>query len=123
MNKNLLLIIIAIVLTAGALFVLFYFSEPKIDAGGIILFYGAGCPHCKIVDDFISENNVKEKVLFTKLEVFHNKNNAKILADKARACGLDTSRVGVPFLWDGQSCFIGDVDVIKFFQDKINQSN
>lgn len=123
MNKNLLLIITAIVLVAGALFVVSYSSKTKIDVSGIILFYGDGCPHCKIVDDFISQNKIEDKIKFTRLEVFNNKDNAKILTDKAAVCGLDTSQIGVPFLWDGQSCFAGDVDVIKFFQDKINQNN
>lgn len=118
MNKNLLLIIAAIVLAVGAVFVISYSPKPKIDVGGIILFYGDGCPHCKIVDDFINQNKIEDKIKFTRLEVFNNKNNAKILSDKAVVCGLDTSQIGVPFLWDGQSCFMGDVDVIKFFEDK-----
>jgi len=32
---------------------------------GIILFYGEGCPHCKVVDDFITENKIEDKVKFS----------------------------------------------------------
>ena len=32
----------------------------------IILFYGMGCPHCAIVDEYLEENNVKEKVDFVR---------------------------------------------------------
>lgn len=123
MQKNLLLIIIAIVLVAGALFVASYFSKPKIDVSGIILFYGDGCPHCENVDKFISENNVEEKVEFTRLEVFNNKSNAELLAKKAIFCEVDISQgVPVPFLWDGKNCLVGDEDIIKFFQNKINSA-
>lgn len=123
MNKNLLLIIIAIVLVAGALFVVSYFSKSKIDVSGIILFYGDGCPHCVVVDDFIESNNIEQKVEFTRLEVFNNQDNAGLLAKKAIFCNVDISQgVPVPFLWDGEKCFVGDQDIIKFFQDKINSA-
>lgn len=85
----------------------------------IILFYGEGCSHCQIVDDYLNQNKVEEKVKFQKKEVFNNKDNANLLVDKATFCKLDTQTVGVPFLWDGQKCLTGDVDVINFFQEKI----
>lgn len=121
MNKNLLLTIAVVAIIGAGIFVLAYTSNQKNSIPlpeGIILFYGEGCPHCKNIDDFMAENKIEDKIKFTRLEVFNNKNNAKILSDKAVVCGLDTSQIGVPFLWDGQSCFMGDVDVIKFFEDK-----
>lgn len=131
MNKNLLSIIIAVVLiVSGSLLIVGYnngtldkifssFNKPKVDINGIILFYGDGCSHCKLVEDFISQNKINEKVEFTRLEVFNNRDNAQILLERAQACGLNTDQVGVPFLWDGKTCVVGDPDVIKFFQDKI----
>ncbi len=118
MQKNLLLIIITIVLTAGALFVLYYFNKPTIDTNAIILFYGEGCPHCKTVDDFINQNKIGDKVEFTRLEVWYNKNNQNILAEIAQKCGIKTNQVGVPFLWDGDKCYIGDEDTINFFKQQ-----
>jgi len=131
-NKNLLSIITAVVLIVlGSLLIIGYyngtltkifsfFNKPKTDVSGIILFYGDDCSHCKIVEDFLTANKVEEKVKITKLEVFNNKDNAQVLLERAQACGLPTDQVGVPFLWDGKTCLIGDPDVIKFFQDKIN---
>ena len=122
MNKNLLSIIIAavlIVLGSSLIIGFFSFNKPKVDITGIILFYGDGCSHCKLVDDFISQNNVEAKVKFARLEVFNNKDNAQILSERAKACGINTADIGVPFLWDGKTCLVGDPDVIKFFQDKI----
>lgn len=128
MNKNLLLAIISLVLIVLAFFlftqygqsifskILSYLSKPVFAPEGIILFYGDGCPHCKIVDDFISQNKIEDKVKFTRLEVFNNKDNAEILLQKASICKIDQNNIGVPFLWDGKNCLVGDEDVISFFK-------
>ena len=129
MNKNLLSIIIAVVLIVlGSLLIIGWssLSGPKVDITEIILFYGDGCPHCKLVEDFISQNKVEEKIKFTRLRIPLNNekdpellSNIKVLLERAKACGINTTDIGVPFLWDGKTCLAGDPDVIKFFQDKI----
>lgn len=121
MKRNILIAIIILIILAGLAYVLYlnsYESTPKIES--IILFYGDGCSHCKNVDDFILANKVEDKVKFTSLEVFNNKNNAELLTAKANKCGLPTDKIGVPFLWDGKTCIVGDIDIIKFFQEKLN---
>ena len=90
-------------------------SEPQ----GVILFVGDGCPHCAKVEDFISKNKVTDKVSFATLEVYKNQDNAALMAKKGEACGLPLSGIGVPFLWDGSKCLVGDVDITNFFQDKL----
>lgn len=85
---------------------------------GIILFYGEGCPHCKIVDDFIKDNKIEEKVKFSRLEVWYNKANQKIIANTAEKCGIPGDTVGVPFLYDGKNCLIGSPDIINFFKNE-----
>ena|SRR3989338_2912559 len=96
-----------------------YFKKPVPLVPGTILFYGENCRHCTTVDNFIKNNKLEDKVPFTRLEVFHNEINADILADRAQICGLDETQIGVPFLWDGEHCIIGYVDVINFFRAKI----
>lgn len=86
----------------------------------IIFFYGDGCPHCALVDEYLEKNNIAEKVSFSRKEVYHNRVNAKQLEEKAKACGMPTDSIGVPFLWDGEKCFVGDKEVIDFFKQKIN---
>ena len=82
----------------------------------MILFYGDGCPHCENVAEYIEQNNIKDKYQFQELEVYNNKQNAQLMARKAKGCGLDTSQgIGVPFLFDGQKCLLGDQDIINFF--------
>jgi len=86
----------------------------------IILYYGDGCPHCAIVEEYIKENKIQDKISFTQKEVYYNQGNAKELEEKAKICGLPTNSIGVPFLWDGEDCLIGDQDIINFFKQKIN---
>jgi len=87
----------------------------------IILFYGDGCPHCAIVEDYIKNNNIKERLSFKEKEVYYNRKNADDLAAKAKICGIPTNYLGVPFLWDGSKCYVGDQDIIDFFNQKINE--
>mgnify|MGYP000955811959 FL=1 len=87
-------------------------------ANQIILFYGDGCPHCAIVEEYINKNNVQNKISFTQKEVYYNQSNAKELEAKAKICGLPTDSIGVPFLWNGEKCLIGDQDIINFFKQK-----
>jgi glutaredoxin len=84
---------------------------------GIVLFYGQGCPHCKDVEDFISQNKIEDKVKITRLEVWYNKNNQATLGEVVQKCGISASSVGVPFLYDGNGkCYIGEVDIPNFLK-------
>lgn len=85
----------------------------------VILFYGQGCPHCAIVEDYIEKNNINEKISFEEKEVYYNKGNANDLIQKAKACGIPTDSIGVPFLWDGEKCYVGDQEIIEFFNQKL----
>lgn len=81
---------------------------------GLVLFYGDGCPHCEIVDEFIADNKIEEKVYIEHKEVYNNQANQALLRSKATICGLPTNSIGVPFLWDGENCFIGDVNIKSY---------
>jgi glutaredoxin len=96
-------------------------AEESQSADQIILFYGDGCPHCAIVEEYIKENSIGDKISFAQKEVYYNQNNAKELEAKAKICGLPTDSIGVPFLWDGSKCLVGDQDIIEFFKIKTNR--
>lgn len=83
-----------------------------------ILFYSNYCSHCKNVEQYINENNIKEKYSFTELEVADNQDNAIILAQKAAKCGIDTDNIGVPLLYDNGKCFVGDIDINNYLSTK-----
>ena len=96
-------------------------ENPSNKQSEIILFYGDGCPHCAIVEEYIKDNKVKEKIYFVEKEVYYNRGNADELAEKAKKCGLSADSIGVPFLWNGSDCVIGDQLIIEFFEQKINE--
>ncbi|OGZ72810.1 MAG: hypothetical protein A2908_00320 [Candidatus Staskawiczbacteria bacterium RIFCSPLOWO2_01_FULL_38_12b] len=126
-KKRVLIIALAILALAVYVGLFFYkgnwplFAKKTPQVSGIILFEGNNCSYCDKVDDFIKSNAIESKVPFTRLEVFDNSFNANLLADKAQVCGLDSSHIGVPFLWDGTTCVVGYVDVITFFREKITK--
>jgi hypothetical protein len=105
------IIIAGVIIFIGAII---FFQQKQ--TTGMILFFGEGCPHCQIVDDYIKANGVKGRFQFQELEVFNNRANAALMGKYARQCGLDTSQgLGVPFFWDGKNCLMGDQDIIKYF--------
>ena len=91
--------------------VVLVFAKPK-----VILFYGSTCPHCKNVEEYLVANPTEIK--YRHLEVYDNAQNAILMADKAKSCGLNTETVGVPFLFDGKNCLVGDKDIINWFSNK-----
>jgi glutaredoxin len=85
----------------------------------LVLFYGEGCPHCALVEEYLKKNDLKNKIGLVEKEVYYNQKNAKELQAKAQGCGLSTDSIGVPFLWTGKDCILGDQDIINFFEQKI----
>ena len=84
-----------------------------------IYFFGAECPHCNRINEFLEANGVASKFTFTKKEVWHSRTNSAQMKEKAEACGLDASKVGVPFIYtEGNKCIVGEPDVKKFFAEK-----
>jgi len=124
MDKTIIAIIIVVILS-GFLFWGFasgFFLqkgiEPILLPEGTVLFYGEDCPHCKVVEEFIAENDIRSKMNITDLEVWDNQSNTLLLGQVAEKCNIDTSQgVGVPLLYDGQNCYMGDIDIINFFKN------
>lgn len=86
----------------------------------IILFYGITCPHCADVEDWIEQNNVDKKITIERKEVYQNATNARELTKAAESCGLNTSSVGVPFLYAEGSCYVGTPDIVGYISNKID---
>ncbi len=97
-------------------------QAPVIDDSEIILFYGQECPHCQIVEKYVADNNIKNKVIFSEREVNHNSANADFMMKKQESCSqFDKNNIGaVPFLWTKEKCYIGQDEIMQFFKDKIN---
>jgi glutaredoxin len=84
-----------------------------------IFFYGNTCPHCADVERWMEENKIEEKIEIVKKEVYDNKTNAEELVKSAKSCGLDTSAIGVPFLYTPEGkCLIGTPDIENYLKAK-----
>jgi hypothetical protein len=86
----------------------------------IIFYYSNTCTHCKVVEEFVVSNKISEKVSFQSKEVGADSANAADIMDKASKCGIKQEDIGVPMLWDGAKCYVGQDDVINFFKLKAN---
>jgi len=114
-------IILVLIIIAGIvlLFVAKNLSRASGD-GKLIFFYGNGCPHCANVEKYFVDNNVETKISFEQKEVYNNQDNATEMGVYAQKCGLDLKTLGVPFLWTGSKCLVGDTPIINYFQDKLH---
>jgi len=89
------------------------------DPAAIVYYWGDGCPHCKVVSDFIEANNIADKVFFEKKEVWSNRANANEMGRRAKACNIEPEGMGVPFVYGGDGkCYVGEPEVINFFKSK-----
>ena len=111
------LAVIGLLLAAGLLFPGDsgnYPSEPT-------LFYGEECPHCKIVEEFMADNNVSEKINITMKESFSNETNAEELISVEKYCKIEPKYFGsVPLLFKDNKCYLGDSEIINFFKSELN---
>jgi len=83
-------------------------------SSAMILFSDDRCPHCKNVEDYITQNNIKSKLNFQEFKINNNPDNAKLFTQKIKECNLVS--FGVPLFFDGKNCIVGDTNIITFFQ-------
>ena len=122
LDKKIIAILVgALILAVG--FVYFGLKDGELpvadDSAAIVYYWGDGCPHCKVVSDFIEANNIADKVFFEKKEVWSNKANANEMSRRAQACNIKPEGMGVPFVYGGDGkCYVGEPEVINFFKSK-----
>ena len=88
---------------------------------GVIFYYGETCPHCKIVEEFMTGNNVSSKMNITMKESFGNLVNADELIKVGKYCKLAGKNLGaVPLIYSEGKCYLGDVESIDFLKTKLN---
>ena len=107
-----LIIVVVVIIFFGAIIL-------AKEQSSMILFYSDSCPHCQVVEEYIAANGIDAKLDFQKKEVSRSQANATLLERKARQCGLDVNQgLGVPFFFDGSRCYMGDQDIIAYFNTK-----
>ncbi|MCS6788983.1 MAG: hypothetical protein NZ484_00185 [Patescibacteria group bacterium] len=117
-----LLLLTFIILTIGAILkksTLSVTGQNTFENNKLILYYGEGCPHCAIVENYLKSNQLK--IGLEQKEVYYNQNNQKDLISKAKICNIPQNQIGIPFLWTGQNCIVGDQPIIDYFK-KLNQN-
>ncbi len=107
-------IIILLILGGGAYLMSKPVEIPSID--GYEYYWGDGCPHCKIVADFMETWEGKDKIKITKFEVWNNTKNAAQMNERAKVCNVPRTEMGVPFLVTPEGkCLTGDQPIINHF--------
>ncbi|HRZ29964.1 MAG TPA: hypothetical protein P5052_04535 [Candidatus Paceibacterota bacterium] len=61
------------------------------------LFYSATCPHCKNVEEYIANNNIKAKIDLDEKNVAEEE-SVQILLAVVQKCEMSQESIGVPFL-------------------------
>jgi len=120
-----IIIFIALAILAFLLFKVFFKSNPGVtdDQAQLILFHGDGCPHCKIVNDYIQTNKADDKVKISYHEVYYNKTNQNLLTETVKKCPeIDTTNgIGVPlaFVKAENKCLYGDTPIIDWIKTQM----
>lgn len=116
------IVVVLVAVLAIGFFVFWHKEAPAANQNAdIILYYGNGCPHCAAVEKYISDNGITAKISFAQKEVYGNTSNRNELVKKAEGCGLDTSKIGIPLLWDKGKCYVGDEDIINYFKTAVTE--
>lgn len=88
-------------------------------SGALSLYYREDCPHCKNVEKFLLDNKVEEKIKIEHKEIMNDIKNNNELMVRAANCNLDLKSVGVPLLYDKGTCYVGDQEIINYFQSRL----
>ncbi|MFC1625738.1 hypothetical protein ACFL1Q_01760 [Patescibacteria group bacterium] len=121
--------IIAAILTLGIIVGgIFFLTKPSssnpassptsVPADAYLYFWGVGCSHCVVVDEFMKDWSGREKIKIEKFEVRNNRENASLMLEKATTiCKIPSNELGTPLLITPENeCFIGDTPIIEFFK-------
>lgn len=107
------------------LFIIWVFSfilSAITSAEDYILFYGNGCPHCAVVENYIKENNIEDTIGLVSKEIFFNKKNRNEFNEYLKKIDLKYEEVWVPFLiidaWNQCSYINWSSSIIDFFDKK-----
>ena len=81
----------------------------------IYFFYGLGCPHCQIVENYFQENDLYSKYSIEKKEIYFNRENAVLYNKILDQLNYSQSNRGVPTVVIGDKVIVGDKPIIDNF--------
>jgi len=82
----------------------------------VVFYYGITCPHCKITEQYISDNNLDSKINIVRKEIYNNQANAVELQQVAKKCNIPSDEIGVPFMVYNNFCYLGDEETINLLK-------
>ncbi len=108
-------LLLAVLVIAGL-----YWQVSQKQSSSIIFYYGYNCPHCKIVEDYMSANNVNATLQIEWREVYNNTENRNALIKVWNQCG-QTGDAQIPVFYYRNSCYVGQDDGIAFLKRMMEQ--
>lgn len=106
-------VFLALVLTLSAC------GRAPIDQTKPTFFYSDSCPHCQKVEEFMTENQVRDNYPLYEKNTKTDREAAKLFLEVVAECGLDKGEFGVPLLYESGQCYMGDVLIINHFKEKL----
>lgn len=82
----------------------------------MIYYYGDENVYCKNIEKFMKDNKIESIITFAKKEVWHDGSNDMEMKERAKQCGLKPEKIGVPMIWSGGKCYVGQVEVQNFLK-------
>ena len=84
----------------------------------IVIFVSNTCPHCAIIESLVKNGRMDKALPIEFKEVDEDDANLRLMVEKAKICGYDVSRLGVPLLWNGSRCYDGQ-DNIQIYLEQL----
>lgn len=95
-------------------------KQEKIDEKSALIFYSSSCPHCKKVEQYLSENAKSLKISVKSLKIDDPKtdaSNIQLALGKIQECKLGDDW-GVPLMYYNGQCLMGDQPIIDFLNQQ-----
>jgi len=92
----------------------------EVDDKSVLIFYSASCPHCKIVEEYLSTNKSNLKISVKSLKIDDAKtdaSNISLAMSKIQECKLGDDW-GVPLMYYNGQCLMGDQPIIDFLNQQ-----
>lgn len=119
-NKVIINFFIIAAIVIAILYGIYLNKQKNLPVQEDVFYYGITCPHCKVVEQYMEENNVSSKIQFKSKEVYQNKENAAELTKVGRYCKLGKNIGAVPLLFYNDNCYLGDKPIIDFLNKTIS---
>jgi cytochrome c biogenesis protein CcdA len=93
----------------------FFFSSVVEAENQIVFFYGQGCPHCAVVEEYFTDNNILSSYPIVIKEIYGNPQNAVEFTATMEALSIPQNEQGVPAVVIGDQVLMGDKPIIDNF--------